>query len=308
VKWKAYALGVAPIVVVVGLLLGPSGLGSAPATVTGSPAPGVLIPPAPGVATTLSLGGAVGVHSASPCWGLVAYDDYGSVSQQDLGRFLNSTPITEIRLGGGDDGYDPTTGIEYQAPPSGSGRFVAVHQIMVNFTWFEAWCDARTPHCLWMTYLPGEENNTQAAIHTAQYFHNVLHFVPTYWEFGNEPIAWTHWGINRSSWSTSDASPATGPAYAAMVHSYIAGISKMFPNDRYMGIQNSCACDPSLITDLAQTDGARIAGMAYHEYPWLNGSSSLASQFFGALESSRSVPNTSAHMEEMVAAGCATCD
>lgn len=297
-----------PILLVVGLLIGPAGLGAGVVGgltgTTDAPVSSLSF----GVATTLALGSAVGTHFASPFWGINTGDNYTPAAQQGLGAFLNSTPVTVIRLGGGDDGYDPTTDTEHQAPPSGTGKYVAVPEQLVNFTWFKAWCYSRTPHCIWMTYLPGEENNTQAAVHAAEYFHNVLHFVPTYWEFGNEPLAWTHFGLNWSTWSTTDNSPITGIGYATMVHDYIAAISKLFPSDKYIGIQNSCACNPTLITTLAQVDGSELAGLAYHEYPWINGSSSSPTQFFGALDSSRSVPNTTAHMELMVASGCSTCN
>ncbi len=286
-----------PTGLVPGVVPGLIGLNGAPVIVLGG-----------GVTATLTVGSAVGTHLASPFWGINTADNYSVASQLGLGTFLNSTPVTVIRLAGGDDGYDPTTATEHEAPPSGVGKYVAVPGALVNFTWFKAWCYSRTPHCVWMTYLPGEENNTQAGVHVAQYFHNVLHFVPTYWEFGNEPLAWTHYGLNWSTWSTSDASPITGIGYATMVHNYIAAIAKLFPSDKFPGLQNSCACNPTLITTLAQVDGPQLVGMAYHEYPWVNGSSTVASQFFGALASSRSIPNTTAHMESMVAAGCATCN
>lgn len=290
------------------LLVGPPGLGGGLTPVAGtSPAPNVTALGS-GVATTLTLGASVGTHLAAPFWGINTADDYAPASQAGLGAFLNSTPVSVIRLGGGDDGYDPTTATEYQAPASGSGPYVAVSQLLVNFTWFRAWCDSRTPHCVWMTYLPGEENSTPAAVHVAQYFHNVLHFVPNFWEFGNEPLAWTHYGLNRTHWSTTDASPVSGAAYATMVHDYIAAIKAFYPSDRYLGLQNSCACNPSLITTLAKVDGPQLSGLAYHEYPWLNGSSTSAAQFFGALASVRNIPNTTAHMESMVAAGCPTCN
>lgn len=302
------SLAAAIAVVAVVLLTGPIDLtGGVVAPAAGAPSAGARAF-GHGVSTSLTLGGSAGTHLASPFWGINTADDYAPANQQGLGRFLNSTPVSVIRLGGGDDGYDPTTATEYQAPPSGSGAYVAVSEVLDNFTWFKAWCDARTPHCNWMTYLPGEENSTPAAVHVAEYFHNVLHFVPTYWEFGNEPLAWTHYGLNRTKWTTTDASPVSGAAYATMVHNYITAIKALFPSDRYLGLQNSCACDPSLITTLAKVDGPALAGLAYHEYPWVNGSSTSTAQFFGALESVRNIPNTTAHMQAMVSAGCLTCD
>src|SRR4029077_7109611 len=113
----------------------------------------------------------------------------GPASAAGLGRYFNSTPVSWFRLSEGGIGYDPTTQINYVAPPSGVGTFVPVSGSMINLTWFKAWCYSRTPHCNWIGPLPAEQNNTAAAVHTALWFHNVLHFPPTAWEMGNEPNA-----------------------------------------------------------------------------------------------------------------------
>jgi len=255
---------------------------------------------------TLSLGPPAGVHYANPFWAVNTGDDLTPKALAGLGNFLNSTPFTWVRLGGGSDSYDPTTGIDYEAPSSGT-HYVAVATQLTNFTWFKAWCLSRTPHCLWMTYLPGEENNTAAAVHVAEWFHTVLRFVPTYWEFGNEPNAWTHYGKNRTQWSTTDALTPTGLDYATMVHSYSVAVAKLFPSDRFLGIQANCACNATLVSTTTQVDGSLLSGMAYHSYPWLNGSSTSLSQFYGSLESSRNLPNTTAHFRALMTASCPGC-
>jgi hypothetical protein len=266
-------------------------------------------PPHPGHGTTLTLtlGSPVGTHLNAPFYGIV-FADYGlgPGSAASLGKFFNSTPITVFRLGGALDQYDPTTGTEYVAP-SGAGQYVATANPLINFTWFESWCDSRTPHCQWIGSLPAEENNTTAAVHFATWYHDVLGFAPTYWELGNEPDAWSHYGKNLSTWSTTDDSTPTGPAYAAMVHSYISAIRAVFPKDQFIGIQDNCACNPPLVTDTAALNGPNLTAMAYHSYPWANASSTDLPQFYGALQSARNISTTAAHMRALDSANCPSC-
>ena len=177
----------------------------------------------------------------------------------------------------------------------------------MNFTWFHAWCYSLTPHCKWLSYLPGEQNDTAAAVHVAKWYHQVLGFVPDLWQFGNEPGAWTHYGKNLTTWSTADNSTPSALDYATMVHNYMAAVSALYPSDRYVGIEDACACGAALVSTLASVDGPKLASIAYHSYPWLNGSSTMLSQFYGALESSRALPNTSAHFRSLISSGCSTC-
>jgi hypothetical protein len=257
----------------------------------------------------ISLGAYVGTHSAQPFYAVV-FDDWGlgPTAAADLGHYFNSTPFTWYRLNDGGEGYNPTTQTNWVAPASGSGSYVSVSEDMMNLTWFKAWCDSRTPHCSWIASLPAEQNNTTAAVHVASYFHNVLHFVPTAWELGNEPNAWTHFGINSSRWSTTDDSVPTGLGYAVMVRNYIAAVSAVFPSDRFIGIESNCACGASLVSTTAELDGSKVIAMAYHSYPWANDSSNRTAQFMGALESpTRNLTGTAAKMRTLMAEDCASC-
>jgi hypothetical protein len=273
-----------------------SGLGGS----TGSSGP-------PPLGTSLVIGPALGQHYDSPFFAVVFQgSESAPKAQANYGQYLNSTPISVIRLGGASDGYDPTTQTNYLPPTLGT-HYVGVVGQAVNFTWFKAWCDSRTPHCDWLWFLPAEENNTTAAVHTAEYFHQVLHFVPTYWEFGNEPGAWQHYGENMTTWATTDASTPSGAGYAAMVHSYIKAISKIYPQDKYIGIENACACDPPIIENLTATDGALISSVAFHEYPFVQASNYNVTQFMGSIRGVMSVPNATAHMRTLITKGCAAC-
>jgi hypothetical protein len=268
-----------------------------------------VAPPVPALPTlaTVSLGAYVGSHHRSPFYA-VTFDDngLGPNAAADLGLYFNSTPFTWFRLGEGGIGYDPTTSTNWVAP-AGGGRFVPVAEQMLNLTWFKAWCYSRTPHCRWIAALPGEENNTTAAVHFANYFHQVLNFPPTAWEFDNEPNAWTHYDENVTTWSTTDASTPTAIGYATMVKDYIAAIVPLYPSDHFIGIQSNCACGPALIETTVQLNGPNLFAVAYHSYPWANDSSALPSQFMGALESPRNLSSTASTMRGYLATACSTC-
>lgn len=259
------------------------------------------------VTATFGLAQYTGTHYDAPFYGVV-FDDsgFGPRSAAALGLYLNSTPISDFRFSGGLEAYDPTTGINYVAPSSGSGQYTPVAEQLINFTWFKAWCDSKTPHCQWEGELPAEENDSTAALHFANWYHKVLGFAPTWWNFGNEPDVWSHYGINMTQWSTTDAKAPTGTAYATMVHNYIAAIKKVYPSDKFIGMQDNCACNPTLVEPTTLMDGANLSAMAYHSYPWANDSNQSLTQFYGSLESTRNISYTMWHMRTLDTTTCTT--
>lgn len=284
--------------------LGPSNSLSPPGTpISATPAGGIVH-----AFSSLTVGASVGLHYANPFFA-VSYGETGisAVIHANQGFFYNSTPITWYRLGGGGDGYDPTTQTNWVPPANGSGRYVAQVGQLVNFTAFQAWCNSRTPHCEWMSYLPAEENNTTAAVHYAQWFHKVLGFSPTLWQFGNEPTAWTHYGINATQWKTTDTSTPTNEDYALMVKNYIAAVSAVYPHDKFVGVEASCACDPSFLTAVAATDGPKVTALAYHEFPGDSASTTNLTHYYGTLTGSSNILNTSAHFRSIVGPACTPC-
>ena len=302
-------LVVAAIGAVVALAAPTVGLGPAPGLAWSAPG-GSAVGTTQSLLTTItakaSLGASVGVH-LDTFYG----DDFGDVgmgpsSLAALGVFFNSTPLTVLRFGDGPDSYDPTTGILYAPGPSG-GAYLPTTSPGPNYAWFQSWCYARTPHCQWLVDLPAEENNTAAAVHYANWYHKVLGFAPTYWELGNEPIAWTHYGINMTKWNTKDASTPTGLAYATMVRNYVKAVTAVYPKDQFLGIQSYCACDKVYVPPTAQLDGGVVAGLAFHEYPSLTNSTTSLSQFYGALRSGANVTNSVTHFRSLLTSGCSKC-
>ena len=257
---------------------------------------------------TITLGSSVGSHSANPFFAVVLSDaGLGIKGLQGLGAFFNHTPIGWYRFGGGGADYNPTTQKNYVPPPGGSGNFVAVSGTLWNLTWFKSWCLSRATPCDWLSYLPAEENLTSAAVHFAKWYHSVLGLAPTTWEFGNEPKAWTHFGKNQTTWNTADALTPNGTAYGTMVRNYIAAVSALYPNDRFVGIEAGCACNWQLISSTAAMDGSQLAGMAYHSYPIDPTSSTSLTGFYGTLSYGTNLSGTSGRFRTNMGLFCGTC-
>ena len=259
---------------------------------------------------TVTSGPQIGVHAADPFFSIVFQDGgLDTPTLKVLGAFFNSTPITVFRFGGPGEGYDPTTSTMYAAPPQG-GTYVASHTppSAWNFSWMKSWCNSRVVHCAWLGYLPAELNNTQAAVHTAMWFHNVMGFVPTYWQFGNEPDHWTHYGKNRTVWSTADNLVPTGLDYATMVHNYITAVSAKFPADQYIGLENSGpGPNAGYAPDTAMVDGKKIDAMAYHFYPAVNGAGTVLSQYYGTLTEQFNVSWAADQFRGALTQNCTAC-
>ncbi len=266
----------------------------------------LINPYAYAVNSTVTVGSLLGSHGSDPFYAVFfAPEGIGVRTGVALGAYLNSTPFTWFRLSEGGEAYDATTSTSWVAP-AGGGAYQPLAGQVLNFSWFKIWCNSRTPHCNWIGTLPAEENSTSYAVHTAKWFHQAIGFPPTAWQFGNEPNAWTHYGKNVTSWSTTDNHAPTGWDYATMVKNYIKAISALYPADRFIGLEANCACGKSQIPTTAQVDGSKIMGMAYHEYPWLTNSGTSVSQFMNALNSSTGIPTFASKMRTLDATNC-TC-
>jgi len=281
------------------------------ATWSGAPvsAPG---PPAPIVTdqwvnATATEGGLAGVHAARDFFAVVftaAADS--TVRLQAAGQFFNTTPIGWYRYGGGGTSYDPVTGTNFVPPPAG-GKYVGETNALWNLTWFKSWCNARPAGCQWLAFLPGEVNDTAFAVETAAWFHTVLGFAPTLWQFGNEPAGWTHYGLNYSSWSTADASVPTAAAYASMAANYAAAVRTLYPTDAFVGLESGCGCDYRFASAVASALGTRAAGEAYHAFPSAPHDDTDPAAFLGTLNGSTNLVNEASAFRGGLTAGCPGC-
>ena len=267
------------------------------------PVPPPLGPP---VNSTLELGGYLGTHYANPFYAVLLSDSGLPTGRlTSIGSFLNSTPITWVRFGGNGTGYDPVTETNY-VPPAGGGTYEPVSTMLWNLTWFKSWCLSRSPHCLWLAFLPGEVNSSAYDLETAEWYHEELGLPPTLWQVGNEPTGWTHYGKNLSSWSTYDDLGPTNLDYAVDARNAIAAVTSVFPSDRFVGLEASCGCDSGEATAAAQLLGPSVAAMAFHGFPWSTDGSDVAAML-GGLTDTTNLTNEAARFRAAISAGCADC-
>ena len=268
-------------------------------------------PPATVVGGNLTVGGQVGVHLNGPFFGTVqsppAPNSYNGGSYP-VGTFLNSSPISIFRIGGGETGYDPTTNIKWVPNANGNGTFTPTGNVTFNLTAFKPWCLGHNPTCQWLYYLPGEVNSTSFAVHTAQWFHTVYGLAPTYWELGNEPGAssWSHYGKNYSAWLTTDAIGVTPEGYATMVKNYITAVHALYPSDKFIGIEAACACNSAILNPLIAQDWTQFQALSYHSYPTagLTNPYGAIGAYYATLSSTKNVPGTMAQMRGYLTANC----
>jgi hypothetical protein len=133
---------------------------------------------------------------------------------------------------------------------------------------FVSWC--RSVGCTAVLQLPGEINDAGYTAREVSYVVNTLHFQPAYFEVGNEPIHWKHFGSSWSqwrSWQHSNASPTT---YAQMLHRYIAAIRAVDPAAKFIGlpgIGTGAYHETDWIKATVQANGPDLAAVGIHVYP-----------------------------------------
>lgn len=235
-------------------------------------------------------------------WSVVAQTSCSTciATNPSVGKFLNSTSFNWIRYGQGADECNVTSNTYY----SGTGSSSKPCQL--NLAAFVRWCVSLTPHCHSILNLPGENNNSAEDAYTASYVVHTLHFQPDYWEVGNEPTGWTHYGLPWPKWQSGDNRRPTPVAYAWDVHAAIAAVTKVDPGAKFIGIETACQCNGNWLQAVARIDGSQIAAIAYHTYPTTATQETLK-QFYAPLASINNITNSYRQVRAAIAGQCATC-
>lgn len=165
-------------------------------------------------------------------------------------------------------------------------------------------------HCHSALPLPGEIDDPGAAAVTVRYVEQTLGFHPTYWEIGNEPAAWTHWGIPWTDWQPTDDSTPTALQFAQEVQRYVLAVRSVDPTAQFIGIQSDAGSPArsDWFTTLMQVDGPNLSAVAYHSYPGGVGYPGEGlSQYFATLSQPGSFPLNYPLTLATVRAACPTC-
>jgi len=174
---------------------------------------------------------------------------------------------------------------------------------------FVQWCLAAG--CRAIITVPGEVDSPSYAAQEVAYFEEVLHFRPAYWEVGNEPSLWRHWGYPWSDWLVGQNSTPSPVQYAPEVAAYIQAIRAVDPSAPILGLSGSGTIDPEELTWIAATvavNGPNLSAIALHVYPagaYSPGES--AAELFASLDGPDSLPARVAAATSIIRLTCSTC-
>ena len=216
-------------------------------------------------------------------------------------------PIDFARWPGGatTDEYNYTANRIYQdsgtsyVPPSNESQFIS-------------WC--RSVGCSAIFQLPAEIDDPSTAAYYVNYTISTLHFRPAYWEIGNEPALWTHFGIPWSLWRSSQNVNATPGSYAQTVQSYARAIRAVDPSAHLIGLPGVGTGgygEASWITATVRLNGPNLSAVAIHVYPAGGGTppgtNVSGASFLATLYGSGSLPYRVPRDRAAILAACPNC-
>jgi hypothetical protein len=219
----------------------------------------------------------------------------------NVSSVVEATPARSVVWPGanaGDD-YDYQTGLLWSnnntAVPAGTTEAE-----------FAAWC--LTTHCQPILEVPGVIDNATFAAQEVNYTVHTLGLHPAYWEIGNEPGFWVHWGQSWGNWTVAVPGP-TPMQYAEEVENYTRAMRQVDPTLRLIGLPAVGRTGPGdganiWIRDIIEVDGPNLSAVAVHIYPDLSPTLSTLTQYYSTLsrDNSQSIPYRIGNLRSEIAA------
>jgi hypothetical protein len=219
------------------------------------------------------------IHLAPSFWGADTRIYYPANST--LATAYNNSGLEFVRWPGGAvaDQYNLTQnriyqdGGHYDTPPTDIQQFVH-------------WCRAVGCHAI--VQLPGEIDSPSTAAYEVAYLERTIGFTPSYYELGNEPALWNHFGVPWASWNGTQHTNASPAEYAELVHTYVAAIHAVDPSAHILGLPGVGTGgynEATWISATVRLNGPNLSGVAIHVYPAGPGPQGVAtlSQFYSSL-------------------------
>lgn len=295
--------GLLVIAAVVGVLVQLPVIGNAP-NVPDAPVhhtPAVVMPATSGVALNLSYAAfspAAQIRSSLNGVNIRADSVFNNLA------FINQTTATYWRYPGGAiaERFNYTTS---QIRADSGSTMTAVN----NITNFVVMCIQ--VNCKAILQLPAEINSSTTAAFYVNYVENTLGFKPAYWEVGNEPATWTHFGIAWTSWNGSQNVNTTPFPFAYLVHKYTTAIHAVDASAAVIalgGTGQGSSNNVPWVKQLASFDGGILSAISIHSYVGGAGpgTPTLVS-FYGELAGTYSLPNLLPSMRAARNAACGNC-
>jgi hypothetical protein len=233
------------------------------------------LPPPVAVNETLTVRNQT-TNNLSNFWGAGLNPGYNLTN---LTNETQDTPLNWVVWPAGDvaDTFDMTNGTTWTGG--------APTHILNNESQFVSACKAIS--CQAIFTVPGEIDNPSFGAYEVWYTEKVLDFHPVYWEIGNEPFQWQHFGQNWTQWNSTTRVAPTAMQYAWVVHAYIAAMKLVDPTLRFIGLPgvgNGAAPDMPWLTATVQVNGPNLSAVAVHEYPAEDGEfNATLGDFMGSL-------------------------
>lgn len=220
------------------------------------------------------------IGDLSNFWGVGVNHGYG------LSNATNETQGTPIDwfvwpAGAVADSYDMQNGTLWT---DGTPSHAAV-----NESQFVAECRAISCHAIFS--VPGEIDSPSTAAYEVVYTEQVLGFHPAYWEIGNEPYRWLHFGIGWSRWNSTDDSHVTPTGYAQVVQAYITAMRSVDSSLQFIGLPGVGAGsrpDGPWINATVALNGPNLSAIGIHDYPGESGPlNGTLARFFATLTNTK---------------------
>ncbi|MCI4373092.1 MAG: hypothetical protein L3K02_05560, partial [Thermoplasmata archaeon] len=231
----------------------------------------------------------------------------GVTSTVSLANFTNETYGTPVNwfvwpAGKIADTYNMTSGQDW------TDGFATVQP--ANESQFVSSCEVTSCHAIFS--VPGEIDSPSAAAYEVAYTEQVLGFHPAYWEVGNEPYGWQHFGKPWSQWSATDNLSVGPVGYAQVVQAYISAMRAVDPSARFIGLPGVGAGtkpDGPWLNATVGLNGPNLSAVGIHDYPGERGPpGGTLAQFFQSLTAPKSAIVTRISTDEQeVKAACPTC-
>ncbi|MFZ0829841.1 MAG: hypothetical protein WAN40_01740, partial [Thermoplasmata archaeon] len=164
--------------------------------------------------------------------------------------------------------------------------------------------------CKAIMQLPTEIDSPSTAAYYASYVVHNLSYQPAYWDLGDAPAGWTHYGVPWSEWGTEGGGNTTPAPFANEVHAYIQAILLVDPTAKFVALGAGLAQpDYSMpwVEELAKVDGHELSGISVHSYVLKGPPNPTDAELFANLSGPYSLPDQISADRSFIQTACPNC-